>query len=151
MTTPVIYLTLEQAIEVHRKTVEVSGGGAMGHLELGKLESVLTHIQNDDYYPTFPDKLTHLFFGACKFHSFEDGNKRIAITLCAQMLLLNGYLYCTDHFIREMENISYHVAAGRIDKALLAEIITAVLNDEFEAESLKLKILVAISTDNGEA
>lgn len=147
MTTQVIYLTLEQAIEVHHKTVEVSGGGAMGHLELGKLDSVLTHIQNDDYYPTFADKLTHLFFGACKFHSFEDGNKRIAITLCAQMLLLNGYLYCSGNFIREMENISYHVAAGRIDKALLGDIITAVLDDEFEAEPLKLKILNAIFTD----
>ena len=80
------YLTLEQAIEVHRKTVEVSGGGALGHLELGTLEGVLAHIQNDDYYPTFEEKLTHLFFSACKFHCFQDGNKRIAITLCAQML-----------------------------------------------------------------
>ena len=151
MTTPVIYLTLEQAIDIHHKTVEVSGGGAMGHLELGKLESVLTHIQNDDYYPTFADKLAHLFFGACKFHSFEDGNKRIAITLCAQMLLLNGYLYCSGNFIRVMENISYHVAAGRIDKDLLGEIITAVLDDEFEAEPLKLKILNAISVDNEES
>lgn len=88
----IIYLTLEQAVEVHRKTVEVSGGGALGHLDLGKLESVLQHMQNDDYYPTFEDKLTHLFFSACKFHCFLDGNKRIAITLCAQMLLLNGYL-----------------------------------------------------------
>ncbi|UHD16009.1 type II toxin-antitoxin system death-on-curing family toxin [Thiocapsa bogorovii] len=147
MSTSVIYLTLEQAVEVHRKTVEVSGGGAMGHLDLGKLDSVLTHIQNDDYYPTFADKLTHLFFGACKFHSFQDGNKRVAITLCAQMLLFNGYLYCSDRFIREMENISYHVAAGRIDKDLLGEIIAAVLDDELEAESLKLKILNAISVD----
>lgn len=77
----IIYLSLEQAIEVHRKTVEVSGGGALGHLELGKLESVLDHIQNDDYYPTFEEKLTHLFFCACKFHCFQDGNKRIAISL----------------------------------------------------------------------
>ncbi len=29
---------LEQAIEVHRKTVEKSGGGAIGHLELGKYQ-----------------------------------------------------------------------------------------------------------------
>ena len=123
---PIIYLTLEQAVEVHRKTVEISGGGALGHLDLGKLESVLQHIQNDDYYPTFEDKLTHLFFSACKFHCFQDGNKRIAITLCAQMLLLNGYLYCSGHFIREMENISYHVAAGNIDKDLLHEIISAL-------------------------
>lgn len=143
----IIYLTLEQAIEVHRKTVEVSGGGAMGHLELGKLESVLEHIQNDDYYPTFEEKLTHLFFCACKFHCFQDGNKRIAITLCAQMLLLNGYLYCAGPFLREMENISYHVAAGNIDKELLGEVITAVINANMDSEELKLKILEAISTD----
>lgn len=141
----IIYLTLEQAIEVHRKTVEISGGGALGYLELGKLESVLEHIQNNDYYPTFEDKLTHLFFCACKFHCFQDGNKRIAITLCAQMLLLNGYLYCSSQFLREMENISYHVAAGNIDKELLGEIITAVINEEMDSEPLKLKILEAIS------
>lgn len=143
----IIYLTLEQAIEVHRKTVEVSGGGAMGHLELGKLESVLEHIQNDDYYSTFEDKLTHLFFCACKFHCFQDGNKRIAITLSAQMLLFNGYLYCAGQFLREMENISYHVAAGNIDKELLGEVITALINGETDSEVLKLKILEAISKE----
>ena len=146
----IIYLTLEQAVEVHRKTVEVSGGGALGHLDLGKLESVLQHMQNDDYYPTFEDKLTHLFFSACKFHCFQDGNKRIAITLCAQMLLLNGYLYCSDHFIREMENISYHVAAGNIDRDLLYEIISAVISGDLNDEGLKLRILNAISKDEGE-
>ena len=146
----IIYLTLEQAVEVHRKTVEISGGGALGHLDLGKLESVLQHMQNDDYYPTFEDKLTHLFFSACKFHCFQDGNKRIAITLCAQMLLLNGYLYCSGHFIREMENISYHVAAGNIDKDLLYEIISAVISGDLNDEGLKLKILNAISRDENE-
>ena len=147
---PIIYLTLEQAVEVHRKTVEISGGGALGHLDLGKLESVLHHMQNDDYYPTFEDKLTHLFFSACNFHCFQDGNKRIAITLCAQMLLLNGYLYCSGYFIREMENISYHVAAGKIDKELLREFISAVISGDENDEGLKLKILNAISGDENE-
>jgi death-on-curing protein len=141
----IIYLTLEQAVEVHRKTVEVSGGGTLGSLDLGKLESVLEHIQNKDYYPTFEDKLSHLFHSACKFHCFQDGNKRIAITLCAQMLLLNGYLYCSGHFIREMENISYHVAAGNINKELLHDIISAVINGDENDEELKLKILHAIA------
>lgn len=48
----IVYITLDQAIEIHRKTVEVSGGGAMGALNLGQLESVLENIQNDLYYPT---------------------------------------------------------------------------------------------------
>lgn len=143
----IIYLTLDQAVEVHQKTVEISGGGANGHLDLGKLESVLEHIQNDDYYPSFEEKLTHLVFCAAKFHCFEDGNKRIAISLGAQFLLLNGYVFVTKRFIHEMENISYHVAAGRIDKDLLREIIEAVILDEMENESLKLKIYQAISAE----
>ena len=142
-----VYLTLEQAVATHQKTVEVSGGGTLEHLDIGKLASVLEHIQNDDYYPTIEEKLTHLFFSANKFHCFADGNKRIAITLCAQMLLFNGYLHCTDQFLRDMENISYHVAAGKIDKALLLEIITAQLANDMDNESLKLKIFNAISED----
>lgn len=59
------YITIEQAIETHQKTIQYSGGGANGLLNKGQLESVLEHIKNDDYYPTFIDKLTHLFFGAC--------------------------------------------------------------------------------------
>ncbi|MCC6743210.1 MAG: Fic family protein [Acidobacteria bacterium] len=141
----VIYLTIEQAIEIHRKTVQVSGGGALGHLNINQLESVLEHIKNDDYYPTFEDKLTHLFFGACQFHCFEDGNKRIAITLSAQMLLLNGYLYCAQQFLVSMENVSYHVAAGRIDKDLLKDLISACIYSDEENESLKLRVLNAIS------
>ena len=144
----VTYMTLEQAIEVHSKTVEKSGGGALGHLDLGPLEGVLAHIQNDDYYPEIEDKLTHLFFSACKFHCFQDGNKRIAITLCAQMLLLNGYMYCAGSFLREMENVSYHVAAGRIDKDLLHDLIAAHLAEESDDESLKLRLLNAITAND---
>lgn len=144
MIRPIVYITIEQAVETHRVTVEVSGGGALGHLDLGKLDSVLQHIQNDDYYPEFEDKLTHLFFCACKFHCFEDGNKRIALSLGAQFLLLNGYVFIATKFLRAMENISYHVASGKIDKELLHEIITAFMYDEEDNEELKLKILHAI-------
>ena len=142
---PIIYPSIEQAIKVHKKTVEVSGGGILGQLDLGRLESVLQHIQNDDYYPTFASKLTHLFFCTCMFHCFQDGNKRIAISLSAQFLILNGYLFIAGRFIREMENISYYVAAGRIDKALLGDILTAFLNGQQDSEEIKLRILNAIS------
>ena len=141
----IVYLTVEQAIETHRKTVDISGGGTLEHLDLEKLESVLEHIRNDDYYPTFEDKLTHLFYCSNKFHCFADGNKRIAISICVQMLLLNGYLYCARRFLHEMENISYHVAAGRINKELLYEIIYALLAEDMDNEELKLRILHAIS------
>ena len=140
------YITIEQAIETHQKTIQYSGGGANGLLNKGQLESVLEHIKNDDYYPTFIDKLTHLFFGACKFHCFEDGNKRIAITLCAHFLLLNGYMAVAKNFFIVMENISYEVASGKISKELLHKIMEAIMNETFDAdEELKLEIYNAIN------
>ena len=83
----IIYLTLEQAEVIHRKTITYSGGGTYEPLDTGKLDSVLQHIQNDLYYPDFVDKLTHLFYCTCEFHCFADGNKRLAITLSLQFLL----------------------------------------------------------------
>ena len=148
MNPPYVYTSIEDAIKAHGKTIEVSGGGLLGQVNIGQLEGVLEHIQNDDYYPTFDAKLTHVFFCACKFHCFADGNKRIAIVLCAHMLLLNGYLGCLKEFFLEAENISYHVAAGRIDKDLLGKWMRAVLRGELENETLKLEILDAITRDD---
>lgn len=139
------YITIEQAIETHKKTIQYSGGGLEGQLNIGQLESVLEHIKNDDYYPTFVDKLTHLFFGACKFHCFEDGNKRIAITLSAHFLLLNGYMAVAKNFFAITENISYEVASGKISKELLHRIMTAIMDGTYNYdEVLKLDIYNAI-------
>lgn len=141
----IVYITLDQAIDIHQKTITYSGGGTYEHFDLGVLDSVLHHIQNDEYYPTFEDKLTHLFFCTCKFHCFADGNKRLAITLSAQFLLLNGYMAAAKSFFTVMENISYHVASGKINKELLHRIMIAVLDGSYEFdESLKLEILNAI-------
>jgi death-on-curing protein len=140
-----LYIGIEQAIMIHKVTVKVSGGGSDGVLDAGRLDSVLQHIQNDDYYPTFEDKLTHLVFASNKFHCFQDGNKRIAISLGAQFLLINGYVFIVNKFIQEMENISYHIAAGKISKDLLNEIITSLINEPDYSEELKLKILNTIS------
>jgi len=139
------YITIKDAIDIHRKTVENSGGGVTQCIDTERLDSVLCHIQNDDYYPAFVDKLTHLFFCTCQFHCFADGNKRIAITLSAQFLLLNGYLFIAKDFIPKMENISYHVAAGKINKVLLNKIFTLLLNGSYDKdEEIKLEIYNAI-------
>ena len=140
----VIYISKEQAIETHKKTIEYSGGGNYGILNIGFLYSALEHIQNDDYYPTFEDKLVHLIWSINRNHSFSDGNKRLSITLGAQFLLLNGYMFCVKRFMEAMENISYHLAAGRIDKELLHKLIHSFLEgeDDFD-EELKLEYLLA--------
>lgn len=145
MNNGIIYLTLEQAKTIHSKTIQYSGGGTYEELDIGKLDSVLQHIQNDDYYPNFVDKLTHLFFSTCQFHCFADGNKRLAITLSLQFLLFNGYMGIAKNFMTITENISYHVAAGKIDKKLLHKIMTAIMDGTYDRdEELKLEILISI-------
>ena len=141
-----IYITPEQARITHEKTIQYSGGGSLEELDFGKLESVLYNIQNDDWYPTFVDKLTHLFFCTCQFHSFADGNKRLAITLSTLFLLLNGYLSIAETFLAKTENISLNVAASKIDKELLHKIMEAIMNGSYdEDEALKLEIYNAIN------
>lgn len=148
----ILYPTFQDALSVYDKTILVSGGGACGFIGDGesRFRSLLAFLQDDAYYPTFEDKLTHLFFSLCRSHFFLDGNKRIAITLCAHMLLLNGYVYCAGRFIAKMENICWHVAAGSIGKELLHEIIVNTIYEEFDDEGLKLRLIDAIDPSHGE-
>lgn len=145
---PIVYICdINEVVSLHLKTIEVSGGGSAGIINLNSLDAALDHIQNDDYYPSFEEKLTHLFFVANKSHCFQDGNKRIAITLGSMFLLKNGYINAAKEFLYRMEIISYHVAANNINKDLLREIITSILNQADYSEELKLKIAYAISQD----
>ena len=140
--------TIEEVMEIHKKTVEVSGGGALGVLNTHSLEAALGLMQNDNYYPTFIDKLTYLVYTANKAHSFQDGNKRIAISLGMKFLLDNGYLFVIQKFAQNMEMVSYQLAAGRIDKKLLHDIIESILTEEEYSDSLKIEIANSIKDSN---
>lgn len=140
------YFNIDYAIKTHDFIINESGG-SHGVNDLGLLESVLDHIQNDFYYPEFESKITHLVFSVNKNHAFTDGNKRSSIALGAYFLEINGLEYCVDRFIIEMENISVHVADNRIDKDLLYVIIYSVINEDDFSEELRLKIIEATSTE----
>ena len=56
-------------------------------------------------------------------------------------------MFVARKFIQEMENITVYVAADRIGKPLLGEIINATINGDEDNEELKLKILNAINYD----
>jgi len=139
-----LYFDLAHAIKVHDKVLEVSGG-LPGILHSGRLESILTHVQNDDYYPSFEEKLTHIVFSIITSHCFFDGNKRTSIALGAFFLEINGLDAFVNKFIIEMENICVHVANNLIDKVLLQEIITSLIEEDEYGEELKLKIITSIS------
>ncbi len=139
-----IYFTYDRLINIYNKTIEISGGGASGVLDDGRIKSIIEHIKNDDYYNTFEEKLTHIFYSFARSHCFVDGNKRIAIAAGVLFMNLNGYTFRIKEFITEMENYSLHVASGKIEKDLLREIIEAIIMDELDREVLKLKIYDAI-------
>ena len=135
-----IYFDIDHAVKTHDKIIEISGG-FNGVNDLGRLESIIGHIQNDDYYPSFEDKLVHLVFAVNKGHCFLDGNKRTSIALGAFLLNINGLDTLVSKFIIEMENIAVAVADNIVDKELLAEIIVSLLNEEEYNEELKLKLI----------
>ena len=139
-----IYFDIQHAVKVHDDIIEKSGG-AKGVLNVGLIESVLEHIQNDLYYPEIENKLTHLFYAINKSHAFNDGNKRSSIALSAYFLEINGWGFVVSKFIRETENISVDVADNRVDKDLLHEIITSIIYEDDYSEELKLKIIAALS------
>lgn len=140
---PYIYFDIHYAVKTHDKILEVSGGNP-GVIDLGRLESVLEHIKNDDYYPAFEDKVTHLVFEVNKGHCFTDGNKRTSIALGAFFLEVNGLDALVNKFIVEMENIAVSVADNLISKQLLNEIIISIINEEKHSEELQLKIITSL-------
>jgi death-on-curing protein len=145
-----IYFDIEHALQAHDTILEISGG-LPGVIDQGRLESIIDHVQNDDYYPEFEDKLTHLVYSVNKGHCFQDGNKRTSIALGAFFLEVNGLDVLVSKFIIEMENIAVDVADNRIDKDLLYDIIRSLLNEEDYNEELKLRIISALELPNEEA
>jgi death on curing protein len=137
-----IYFDSAHAIEVHDEII-LRSGGKQGILNIGLLESVIEHIQNDMYYPTMEEKTTHLFYSINKNHAFNDGNKRSSVALAAYFMELNGFDFCVSRFIREMENIAVDVADNRVSKALLLELVTSILYEDDYSEELKLKLIAA--------
>lgn len=55
------YLTQADLIKLHNRVISVSGG-LIGMRDVAILDSILSHMQNDEYYPDFFAKLSHLIF-----------------------------------------------------------------------------------------
>ena len=136
------YFDTAHAIMVHDEII-IRSGGALGILDIGLLDSVIEHVQNDLYYPELEHKLTHLFYSINKNHSFQDGNKRASIVLSAYFLEINNCSFRMERFVIEMENVAVDVADNRIDKDLLFEIINSIIYEDDYSEELKLKIIYA--------
>lgn len=148
MNNEIHYISYKEALEVYRKMIDVSGGGFVGVRDESGILATLDFVQNDDYYPTFTEKLSYLVFKFCSGHYFNDGNKRIALTLGAYFLHKNNFLWQACIFMRQLEAIIYHTAASNINQELLLRIMTALMAGQDYDEELKIDIANAI--DNSE-
>jgi death-on-curing protein len=147
MSNDIIYPTFDQVKQVYDKTIEKSGGGLSGIRDDGGILATLEFVRNDDYYPSFTDKLSYLVYGFCHGHYFLDGNKRIALTIGVFFLLQNGYYCAAQNFMEKVEAIIYHVASGKVDRELLNEVLICVVNGFDYSDELKIDLAHRISDE----
>lgn len=140
----IIYINLQQAIELHTWIVDSAGGNKQIE-NSDRLNNILNEIKNDNNYPEFKDKLTQLIFTINTSKQDILDSQRLSLALSCYFLELNGYDYVVHYFAEEMENIVLWVEKGKIDKKLLAEIINSLINAEDYSEELKLKIAIAVN------
>lgn len=142
------YFQINYALETHNLIIKKSGG-MKGVKDIGLLESVLSFIQNDDYYPTFEEKIGHLVFAVAKNHAFLDGNKRSSIALGSLLLKINGYPdFIVDNFMEKMETVVLVTVINKITKEDLIEIIALIINDLPYTDEINIKLATAVSYYN---
>jgi death on curing protein len=111
------YLSLAEAVELHRIIIEQTGGSS-GLRDMGALESAMAQPRmtfgGNDLYPSLVEKAAALCFSLVKNHSFVDGNKRVGHAAMETFLVLNGLEI--DASIDEQEQLMLSVAAGRLSR-----------------------------------
>jgi death-on-curing protein len=85
----VSFLTLDEALAIHARVIEVFGG-TPGLRDPGLLESAL-YRPRSGYYRDLTEMATALFESLIMNHPFVDGNKRVAFFATDIFLRLNGW------------------------------------------------------------
>lgn len=123
------YISLSQALELHRRIIEQSGG-TPGILNLGALESALLQPRmtfgGEDLYPTLAEKAAALAFSIIRNHPFIDGNKRTGHAAMEVFLILNGHEVWSS--VDDAERIILRVASGEMGREQFADWIEAHLH-----------------------
>jgi len=86
---PVLYLSLQETLELHEQLI-LRFGGSAGVRDMGLLESALIRPQTG-YYETLSMQAAAMLQSLCQNHCFVDGNKRVAFAATAIFLRMNGY------------------------------------------------------------
>ena len=83
------YPTLEETVAVHARLI-ARFGGSVGIRDAAALESALARSRSG-YYIDLIQEAAALWESLSQNHAFVDGNKRVALTMTAAFLQVNGY------------------------------------------------------------
>ena len=83
------YPTIDEVVAVHARLI-ARFGGSLGIRDRGALESALARPQTG-YYNDLIQEAAALWESLSQNHPFLDGNKRVAVTVMAAFLKVNGY------------------------------------------------------------
>ncbi|MSP39789.1 MAG: type II toxin-antitoxin system death-on-curing family toxin [Deltaproteobacteria bacterium] len=115
------YLTLNEALDLHRRIIQRSGG-SFGIRDLHAVESALAQprmtFDGKALYPTITDKAAALGFSLIQNHPFIDGNKRIGHAAMETFLILNRFEI--DAPIDDQEQVILNLASGKMKREELA-------------------------------
>jgi death-on-curing protein len=115
--TEILFLTVEQVLEIQRRSIE-EHGGSHGLRDRGLLESAVAmpaaRFGGEFLHSGIPAMAAAYHFHLCKNHPFVDGNKRVAVTVAEVFVDTNGRrLIATD---AQLEKLTLGVADGSIKK-----------------------------------
>jgi len=122
------FLSLAEVVELHRRIVASSGGGA-GIRDLGALESAVAQprmtFDGVDLYQGLSAKAAALGYALIQNHPFVDGNKRVGHAAMEVFLVLNGHELAAT--VEDGESTVLAVASGSMDRAAFTAWVDAHL------------------------
>ena len=84
-----VYPTIEEVLVVHELLIAAFGGSS-GLRDRGALQAALARPKTG-YYQDLIQEAAALWESLSQNHPFVDGNKRVAVTVAAAFLRVNGY------------------------------------------------------------
>ena len=121
-----IYLTLEQLVELHALVIAETGG-SNGLRDLGRLQAVVaTQSQNvfgEELYLSLHEKAAALVRGIVADHPFVDGNKRTAMLSGITFLSVNELKFKA--ISGELEDFAVSIAVDKLPVEQIASWLKA--------------------------
>jgi death-on-curing protein len=111
-----LYPTLDDVMVVHARLI-ARFGGSLGVRDRGALESALARPQSG-YYDDIIQQAAALWESLSQNHPFVDGNKRVAVTVTAGFLKVNGYVLEFD----DLEAFSFLIGLYESGRMRFAEL-----------------------------